>query len=105
MSSPLLSPGVPALRCGLRCGPVRVVFSLLLAEHRGALACSLTPAGFADGWGMAWSDVLVHDCGPMGNDCHLAQGALAEGPLTSAAPKVEGDFYARQPRHFNIMRR
>jgi len=57
------------------------------------------------GWGMAWSDVLVHDCGPMGNDCHLAQGPLGEGPLTAATPKVEGDFYAVRPRHFNIMRR
>ena len=60
---------------------------------------------WADGWGMAWSDVLVHDCGPMGNDCHLAQGPLGEGPLTAATPKVEGDFYAVRPRHFNIMRR
>ena len=50
-------------------------------------------------------DVQVHDCGPIGNDCHLAGGALAEDPLTSAEPKVEGDFYAVTPRHFNIMRR
>jgi hypothetical protein len=33
----------------------------------------------------------VHDCGPMGNDCHLDSGAMAEGPLTTATPKVRAD--------------
>ena len=33
----------------------------------------------------------MHDCGPMGNDCHLDSGAMAEGPLTTATPKVRAD--------------
>jgi hypothetical protein len=50
---------------------------------------------------MAWSDVLVHDCGPMGNDCHLDSGAMAEGPLTTATPKVcSGALGLSVPRFF-----
>ncbi len=43
----------------------------------------------------------MHDCGPMGNDCHLDSGAMAEGPLTTATPKVcAGALGLSVPRFF-----
>lgn len=44
--------------------------------------------GLMEGWGEAPHDLLVHDCGPLANDCH-----------SPAAPKTKidtGDYYARR---------